>query len=155
MKPIIAASHGDEIVAWRAGTAVRAAAFLAEVRQVADGLPDGGHVLNLCADRYRFAVALCAAIVAGKVSLLPPNHSPELIERLRELYDDVYVVSDNDEIRIGLRVSPYPRQLEAGAAGHSITVDSKPYMCCGGTVPTSVVGAPGSTPSRRPSDWTL
>jgi len=119
MKPIIAASHGDEIVAWRAGTAVRAAAFLAEVRQVADGLPDGGHVLNLCADRYRFAVALCAAIVAGKVSLLPPNHSPELIERLRELYDDVYVVSDNDEIRIGLRVSPYPRQLEAGAAGHS------------------------------------
>ncbi len=117
MKPIIAASHGDDIVAWRAGKPVLAASFLAEVRQVADGLPDGRHVLNLCADRYRFAVALCAAIVAGKVSLLPPNHSPELIERLRELYDDVYVVSDNDAIRTGLRVSPYPLHVEDSAAG--------------------------------------
>ena len=116
MKPIIAAATGDEIVAWRAGKAVRAAAFLAEVRHVADGLPQGHHVLNLCADRYRFAVALCAAIVAGKVSLLPPNHSPELIERLRELYDDIYVISDNDEVQTGLLVSPYPQHLPTGTA---------------------------------------
>ena len=46
MKPIIAASHGDDIVAWRAGKPVRAASFLAEVRQVADGLPTGRHVLK-------------------------------------------------------------------------------------------------------------
>ena len=66
MKPLIAATTGDEIVAWRAGKAIRAAAFLADVRRVADGLPPGRHVLNLCADRYRFAVSLCAAILAGK-----------------------------------------------------------------------------------------
>ena len=120
MKPIIAASHGDDIVAWRAGRAVSAASFLAEMRQVADGLPDGRHVLNLCADRYRFAVALCAAIVAGKVSLLPPNHSPELIERLRELYDDVFVVSDNDNLQTGLRVSPYPLEREPAPAAASL-----------------------------------
>ena len=120
MRPIIAAAGGDEVVAWRAGRAVRAGAFLAEVRQVADGLPPGRHVLNLCADRYRFAVALCAAILADKVSLLPPNHSPELIERLRELYDDVYVISDNDQVQTGLRVAPYPQHLPVQAPGRIV-----------------------------------
>ena len=119
MKPLIAATTGDEIVAWRAGKPIRAAAFLADARRVAEGLPPGRHVLNLCADRYRFAVSLCAAILAGKVSLLPPNHSPELIERLRELYDDVYAISDNDSLTAGLRVSPYPPQLPALPAGEA------------------------------------
>jgi acyl-coenzyme A synthetase/AMP-(fatty) acid ligase len=122
-RPVIAAASPDEIVAWRAGSPVRAAAFLAEVRRVADGLPPGRHVLNLCADRYRFAVALCAAIVAGKVSLLPPNHSAGLIDRLRELYDDLYVISDSDKIQTGLRVSPYPQHLPADLPGQGTAAE--------------------------------
>src|SRR4051812_44024573 len=102
--PIIAAATFEDVVAWRGGHPVSAGRFVAEVRRVADGLPPGRHVLNLCGDRYRFAVALCAAILSGKISLLPPNHSPELIDRLRELYDDVYVISDSDQIQTGLRV---------------------------------------------------
>ena len=115
MKPLIVAGSPDDIVAWRGGRGVAAKRFLAEARHVADGLPEGRHVLNLCADRYRFAVALCAAILADKVSLLPPNHSAELIDRLRELYDDVYVISDNDQVQTGLHVSPYPQHLPAQA----------------------------------------
>ena len=116
--PLIAAGASDEIVAWREGHAVTAARFLAEAARVADDLPAGRHVLNLCADRYRFAVAFCAAVLAGKTSLLPPNHSPELIDRLRELYDDVYVISDNEQVQTGLRVSPYPQHsLVQGSAG--------------------------------------
>jgi acyl-coenzyme A synthetase/AMP-(fatty) acid ligase len=109
--PIIAAATLEEVVAWRGGHGVSAARFLAEVRRVADGLPQGRHVLNLCGDRYRFAVALCAAVLAGKISLLPPNHSPELIDRLRELYDDVYVISDSEQVQTGLRLTPYPQHL--------------------------------------------
>jgi acyl-coenzyme A synthetase/AMP-(fatty) acid ligase len=119
--PIIAAAAPEEIVAWRGGHGVSAARFLAEVRGVADGLPQGRHVLNLCADRYRFAVALCAAVLAGKISLLPPNHSPELIDRLRELYDDVYVISDNEQVQTGLRVTPYPQHLPAECDGGAVT----------------------------------
>lgn len=109
--PVIAAADFDQVVAWRNGEGVTAGRFLAEVRHVADHLPAGGHVLNLCADRYRFAVAFCAAVLAGKVSLLPPNHSSELIDRLRELYDDVYVISDNDQVQTGLKVTPYPQHI--------------------------------------------
>ena len=115
MTPLIAAGRPDDIVAWREGHGITAMRFLADARHVAEGLPAGRHILNLCADRYHFAVALCAAILTGKVSLLPPNHSPELIDRLRQLYDDVYVISDNDQVQTGLHVSPYPQHLPVPA----------------------------------------
>ena len=118
--PLIAAADPGDVVAWRNGESVTAARFLAEAVQVADDLPAGRHVLNLCADRYRFAVAFCAAVLAGKTSLLPPNHSPELIDRLRELYDDVYVISDSEQVQTGLRLSPYPQHLPAQGGGAGI-----------------------------------
>ena len=46
------------IVAYRFGLAVTAQQFLAEARQVAERLPKGNHVLNVCADRYQFTVGL-------------------------------------------------------------------------------------------------
>nr|MBA3478203.1 acyl-CoA synthetase [Lautropia sp.] len=149
--PIIAATSPDEIVAWRSGHAVSAGRFLAEVRCVADGLPQGRHVLNLCADRYRFAVALFAAILAGKISLLPPNHSPELIDRLRELYDDVYVISDSDQVQTGLRVSPYPQHLPEEAPG--VTIDEIPAI--GDEQVVAHVFTSGSTglPTAHPKHW--
>jgi hypothetical protein len=36
------------------------------VAAAAGALPDARHVLNFCADRYRFAVLLLAAIVRGR-----------------------------------------------------------------------------------------
>ena len=126
--PVIAAGAPGEIVAWQDGHGVTASRFLAEVRHVADGLPQGRHVLNLCTDRYRFAVAFCAAVLTGKISLLPPNHSPGLIERLHELYDDVYVISDNDDVQTALRLSPYPRPppvQDSGTAGEMPLIDDR------------------------------
>ncbi len=49
---------------------VGAAAFLHDVAAAATVLPPGGPVLNLCEDRYAFAVAFAAALVAGRTTLL-------------------------------------------------------------------------------------
>ena len=107
--PLFAAIDPDEVVAWRAGTSVSAARFLTQALRVADGLPAGRHVLNLCADRYHFAVAFCAAVLSGKTSLLPPNHSPELIGGLGEMYDDLFAIGDKDPVQpTGLPWSRYP-----------------------------------------------
>jgi acyl-coenzyme A synthetase/AMP-(fatty) acid ligase len=149
--PIIAAAGPDEIVAWRSGHCVTASRFLAEVRRVADGLPPGRHVLNLCADRYRFAVALCAAILAGKISLLPPNHSPELIDRLRELYDDVYVISDSDQVQTGLRVAPYPQHLPADSQGG--TVKEIPAIADEQVVAHVFTSGSTGRPTAHPKHW--
>ena len=100
--PLIGHDRADAIVALRDSRPVTAAAFVADVRRVADALPDRGNVLNHCADRYRFAVLLCAAIVRNQVSLLPPTTTPNVIESMRRLAPDAYFVSDDPTAQIGL-----------------------------------------------------
>ena len=58
---LIAARGASDVVATRRGESVTAAQFMHDVRRVAQALPEGRHVLNFCADRYRFAVVFCAA----------------------------------------------------------------------------------------------
>ena len=84
------------IAAWRRGEAVTAGRLLADVQRAAAGLPDRGHVLNLCADRYLFAVALLAALSRGQTTLLPPVATPALVRAMRDFAPDAYYVSDDD-----------------------------------------------------------
>jgi acyl-coenzyme A synthetase/AMP-(fatty) acid ligase len=65
-------------------------------------------VLNVCADRYRFAVGFAAALTAGKVSLLPPTHTPEVIERLKAFAPDVVCLTDDEDCRVRLPQVRYP-----------------------------------------------
>ena len=69
------------------------ARFLADVAHTAARLP-GGYIVNLCADRYRFAVGLAAALSRGQVSLLPPGTAPEVLRRLVRDYGGARVLVD-------------------------------------------------------------
>ncbi len=112
--PLIAAT-GAEVVAWHRGEPIAARHFLAHAHEVAAALPDGRHLLNLCADRYRFAVTLCAAMLSGRISLLPPNHTPDLLGRLARMYPDTCVVSDLDGLETALPALPFPPAPSAAA----------------------------------------
>jgi acyl-coenzyme A synthetase/AMP-(fatty) acid ligase len=82
MTPLVGHAHGDAIVAHQDGRPVAVARFVADVVALADRMPSGGGaVLNGCAQRYGFAVTLCAAALAGRVSLLPPARSPQVLLR--------------------------------------------------------------------------
>ena len=48
----------------------------------------------MCADRYRFAVGLAAALLTGTVSLLPPSHTPEVIRHLKSFAPGVFCLTD-------------------------------------------------------------
>lgn len=78
-------------------------------------------MLNVCADRYRFTVGLAASLIAGKVSLLPPTHTPEVIGRLAAFAPDVFCLTDQEECDIALPQLRYPsfEGLEASAASGS------------------------------------
>jgi acyl-coenzyme A synthetase/AMP-(fatty) acid ligase len=78
------------------------------VTQLAAVLPAGGHVFNACADRYRFAVGLCATLVAGKVSLLPPMQTPEMVRQLAAFAPDVFCLHDAPDCAIDLPRLRYP-----------------------------------------------
>ena len=92
----------DSIVAYRGGRALRAAQFLDDARLLADSLPPGRHVLNACADRYRFAVGLAASLMTGRVSLLPSTHTPEVIRHLIQFAPDIFCLTDDEACTIDL-----------------------------------------------------
>jgi len=107
--PLIVHADAEAIVAWCGDRPLRAGRFLADVQRLAALLPAGGHVMNLCSDRYRFTVGLAASIVAGKVSLLPPTHTPEMIVQMRRLAPDLFCLSDAADSAIDLPLLDYPR----------------------------------------------
>ena len=100
--------HPDSIFAWQGGKPIPASRFLTDVLSLAKKLPANPYVLNLCADRYRFAVVFSAAMLRGQISLLPPNHTPDLINRLKQRYNDLYCVTDGTESPAALQTIPYP-----------------------------------------------
>ena len=88
--PLIAHSAFDKTIAWRKGAPVLVEQFLTDVAYLAAALPAGKHVLNVCRDRYHFAVGFAAAMVSNKVSLLPPTHTPEMVQQLQAFAADVF-----------------------------------------------------------------
>ena len=100
--PLIGHAEPEAIAAWRRGEAVTAGRFLAEVLHVARAMPDAGHVINFCSDRYRFALALCAAMVRGQVTLLPPAATRAAVEAMRAFAPGAYGIADDDALDVDL-----------------------------------------------------
>ena len=100
--PLIAHRSADAVVAYRHGEPATAAQFLRDVRLFADALPDRRHILNFCSDRYRFALALCAAILRGQTTLLPPTTTPNVIRAMRAFAPDAYHVTDDPKTEVDL-----------------------------------------------------
>lgn len=108
MFPLITHERADSVIAWRDGRPVTAARFLADVAALSRQLPAGTHMLNACSDRYRFAVGLAAALVSGKVSLLPSTQTPEMIRQLARFAPDAFCLTDAAQCAIALPQLPFP-----------------------------------------------
>lgn len=116
MSYVAAISHADasSLVAWAGGRPVNAAHFLADVDAVAARLPARSFLVNFCADRYRFAVGLVAALVRGQVSLLPPNQTPEMLRELQREYGDLYALTDSTHEAVAVECVAFPQLATAG-----------------------------------------
>ena len=104
----------DAVIAYSDGQRVGVASFLQDVAQLAALLPSRHHMFNLCADRYRFMVGFCAALVRGQINLLPPNHTPDLIGRLTQRYSGIYCLTDGADDYGTLETLRYPAMTGAG-----------------------------------------
>jgi acyl-coenzyme A synthetase/AMP-(fatty) acid ligase len=106
-------------LAYRAAGTISVDDFLADVAHLAAVLPPATHMLNICSDRYRFAVGLAAAMVAGKISLLPSTHTPEAVRQLREFAPDVFCLTDFDT-DIALPTLYFPQHFHRENSASSI-----------------------------------
>jgi acyl-coenzyme A synthetase/AMP-(fatty) acid ligase len=82
--PLLAPRELDAPLAWCRGQGISAALFIAEAQALAATLPERGRAVNLCQDRYRFALGLAAALLRGHTSLMPPNALPETLKSLAD-----------------------------------------------------------------------
>jgi acyl-coenzyme A synthetase/AMP-(fatty) acid ligase len=114
--PLVFHSSPDQTIAYRDGTPVSVREFLADVLRLAAALPDGGHVFNVCADRYRFAVSLCATLLAGKVSLLPSTYTADMVRELASFAPHAFCLHDSVDCAIDLPRFRYPAD-ETGRQG--------------------------------------
>jgi acyl-coenzyme A synthetase/AMP-(fatty) acid ligase len=94
--PFLTHAAPDDIVAYRGARPIAVREFLAEAARLAAALPASGHVVNLCIDRYRFAVGLCAALLRGQVSLLPAGIAPEPLAQLARNHPGLYALADGE-----------------------------------------------------------
>lgn len=141
--PLLSHVSPDSIIAWRADGAVTLREFLAEVSQLATLFPAAGHLLNMCSDRYRFSVGLAAAIVTGKISLLPSTHTPETVRQIKVFAPDVFCLTDNDLCTVNLPQLRYPVMTASPGAVFSIPqIDASQRI--------AVVFTSGSTGTPQP-----
>jgi acyl-coenzyme A synthetase/AMP-(fatty) acid ligase len=109
--PLLSHSSPEAVVAYRAGLAVTAGRFVSDARRLGRSLPDGNHVLNVCADRYRFTVGLAACLMTGRISLLPSTHTPEVIRQLTKFAPDAFCLTDDRNCDIALPRVHFPDEL--------------------------------------------
>jgi acyl-coenzyme A synthetase/AMP-(fatty) acid ligase len=60
-------------------------------------LPRKRYAINVCKDRYHFAVGFAAALVARQISLLPTCRAEESLHQLAQRYTNAYVLTDHEE----------------------------------------------------------
>jgi acyl-coenzyme A synthetase/AMP-(fatty) acid ligase len=96
--PIVQHARSDDVLAFVGGRAITAGTFVADVRRLAARLAarerTRHYIVNACADRYRFAVTLCATLVAGRINLLPNSRAPTALAELAARYPDHIVAGE-------------------------------------------------------------
>ncbi|MBA2690320.1 MAG: acyl-CoA synthetase [Burkholderiales bacterium] len=112
--PLVQNYAPDAAFAYRDGRCISVDQFLRDVTHLAALLPERRHILNLCDDRYRFAVGFSAALLRNQISLLPPNHTPDLIEQLSSRYAAVYCLTDRASPPPSVETVFYPPPGDAG-----------------------------------------
>lgn len=128
--PLLAARDLAQPLAWRNGLAVSAAQFLADAAALAEQLPARGQAVNLCQDRYHFALALAAAALRGHVSLLPPNAMAATLQQLPAGDGAAYAMVDDDEPVDLPRIDLRARAVASGTAAVIPTIDSERTAVC-------------------------
>jgi len=119
MKSFPLVRHGslDDIFAWLPDGSVKVRNFLADAEALAAQLPSDRYLLNVCQDRYRFAVGFAAGLLTGKTSLQPASQSAETLRRIQHDFPDVVCLCDSEFDGLNLPRFDFPVLAAANPEG--------------------------------------
>ena len=91
-----------------AGCTLTVGEFAADIAACAESLPSCRYAINVCTDRYRFAVAFFAAISRGQTNLLPARRDAVGVDALRRDYGDSAVLADQAAVSADVSIDGPP-----------------------------------------------
>lgn len=136
----------DRVVAFDGAAPVTRARFERHVRAIATVLPPARHAVNLCEDRYRFIVALCAAALRRQITLLPSSRAPAAVDSVLAAHEDAICIGDTGIERTPPRWWRLPEAL-VELDGPALQIDAEATLLVGFTS--------GSTGQPKPNAKTL
>ncbi len=146
--PLLAARDLAAPLAWCAGRPVSAGQFVAEALALAERLPATGRPINLCQDRYRFALGLAAALLRGQTSLLPPNALPETLRQVPAAGAAPYLLVD--DAAPAPAGDALPRLTVARPRGVAPVLDARSMPCIDADLEAACLLTSGSTGAPQP-----
>ncbi|HUH84341.1 MAG TPA: hypothetical protein VLX85_07005, partial [Stellaceae bacterium] len=141
--PLTRHEGSEAVVAYRCGHPVPVEEFLGDVAALAALLPEREQVVNLCGDRYRFAVALGAALSRRQVSLLPPSDTPGVLEDIASQFPGAYFLVDGAAPAVSAPILRYPE-------GHPLAGGAAPMPRIAASQTAAVLFTSGSTGQPKP-----
>lgn len=145
--PFLGHRDRSAVVAWRGNQPVCVDQFLSDLAVVSAKLPERRFLVNLCVDRYRFAVGLAAALIREQVSLLPPTHAPELLQRLKKTYPGLYALGDGGVQSDVLETVDYPER------GTAATLDDMPAFPASRAAAIAFTSGSTGEPTPHAKSW--
>ena len=118
---------------------VTAAAFLHDAHAAAAALPGGGHMVNLCRDRYAFAVAFAAALLRGQICLSLGETSAAMLAALAAQFPGCHAATDDPDTAS----APLPATLIRPSGRHAGPPPANPVIPP--QQPAAIVFTSGST----------
>ena len=91
--------------------------FKQDVSLVAENLAQHKYAINLCEDRYLFAVAFVASIIQKHICLMPAHRAEKEIEQIEKDYPDTQRVDDAllEKLLSGkaIKNNPFPQEINS------------------------------------------
>ena len=152
-EPIIGHRSAHARAAVRNGDAVSAGQLVADASALAARMPPSQYVVNICRDRYAFAVGFCAALVAGRICLLPPARASEALAQLAQRYPDGIIVGDDAADSWASSAAPSMTQLAALAGASAKIVWPPPSIAREHIAAIAFTSGSTGTPQPQPKQW--
>lgn len=93
--------EATDVIVRSGATAIAREQFFEEAYALAADLPDGQYAVNLCEDRYRFAVAFAAVLLKGQTNLLAPSRVPAVCDEIAGRYPRSYCLVESRHAGLG------------------------------------------------------
>ena len=148
--PLVSDRALGDTLAWSPQGPVSVARYCSDAQALAAALPAGRFIVNLCEDRYHYAVLLAACALSGRISLQPSSQSEATLRQLARDYAGALAVTDAP-MPLPAELPAYPLPSLMGLADMPCT--AVPQVAQEAVVAILFTSGSTGVPQPHPKTW--